>query len=67
MKERKRRIAWIQPNLRVRIINKKSQFYNSKVLIHDIIDSSSFTVITENQQIVEHLREKDLETVIPGM
>ena len=54
-------------------MNKKSKFYNSKVILDDIIDASTFcnciniAVVTDQNEIVENLREKDLETLIPSV
>lgn len=54
----------------MRIISKKYKgglFYNVKVIISDIIDRYTFTAITLKKQILEDLREKEIETVMPEL
>lgn len=65
----KRKLRWVVENIRVRVISKKfenGKFYNNKVIVNDIIDGESFSVVTEKGDVVVGLREKELETVIPG-
>lgn len=61
----KDRLKWIQQGLLVRIINKESQYYNSKVRVEDIIDDYSFSIITNDNVIHNDFKETDCETVIP--
>lgn len=49
------------------------KYYNSKVTIHDIIDSNNFSnfltsaVVSESGELIENIKEKDLETLIPSL
>lgn len=60
--------SWIVPGIRVRIISKKykqGKCYNKKVRILDVISQSLCTCQTEEKKLLEDVRQKDLETVIP--
>lgn len=61
-------MKWVQPNIKVRIISKKfrdGKFYEAKVNITDILDKYSFLATDESRNIIEGLREKDIETYLP--
>lgn len=63
----KKKLKWVQPGLRVRVRSKSAEegtLYNTKVLVHDVIDDYTFTVFFKGKPI-ESLSERDLETVIP--
>ena len=67
--KKKRRLKWIVPGIRVRIISrkfKKGKFYEEKVLVNDILSRSSFEVLTKNGQLLEIPKEKYVETYIPS-
>jgi len=65
---KKKKIKWATPNIRVRIISDKfrdGKLYNSKVVITDILDRYSFVAVTTKGELLEDLREKEIETVLP--
>ena len=66
--KKEKKLKWIMTGLRVRIISKKyhnGKFYNIKVSINDILDTYSFTAVTNNGEVLYSLREKDVETLLP--
>lgn len=69
-KKKPKRLQWVENNIRVRIISKKykdGSFYNVKGIVSDILNSSTFALITPSKDILEDLREKDIETIMPDI
>lgn len=63
-----RPLTWVSEGLIVRIISDKyrsGKFYNKKVHIKTIMNDTQF-LATEGSTVLDDLREKDLETVLPG-
>jgi hypothetical protein len=63
------KMMWVQPHLHVRIISKtvgKGAFYNQKGVVVDVVSRSRFIVkMDESGRIVEDLKAKHVETVLP--
>jgi len=54
----------------VRVVSKKirdGRLFDKKLTVHDISDEYSFTAMDERGNIIDDLREKDVETVIPKL
>lgn len=65
-----KKLSWVIPNIRVRIVSKKThngKYYNKKVVITDIIDSFTFSALTNEGESLNFLREKDIETLLPPL
>ena len=63
-----RPLTWVSEGLVVRVISDKyrsGKFYNKKVHIKTIMNDTQF-LATEGSTVLDDLREKDLETVLPG-
>eukprot|EP00045_Choanoeca_perplexa_P017268 m.247846 g.247846 ORF g.247846 m.247846 type:complete len:485 (+) comp17494_c0_seq2:77-1531(+) len=59
---------WVRPEIRVRIVSQryqKGKHYNKKVSVVDVISLDNITVTDDSGRMLEDLREKDLETIIP--
>ena len=66
----KRPLRWVLPGIRVRIISKSlrnGQLYSSKGAIQDVLDTCSFTLLTDSGELLDTLSEKDIETLIPAI
>ena len=66
----KKPLKWVVPNIRVRIVSKKAnngKYYNMKVTVTDILDVSTFSVLTSKGDSINTLREKDIETLLPDL
>lgn len=61
----KKPLKWVIPHILVRIISKKSKYYNTKANIEDLIDLYTFSLITSDNTVHTTFKEKDIETVIP--
>lgn len=51
-------------------MSKKSnngKFYNMKVLVTDILDIWTFSVLTPKGENINNLKEKDIETLLPEL
>ncbi len=60
--------SWVRPLLRVRFIDdryKSGKYYNTKVVVEDVAAEDSFTVRTDRGVVIDEVRTKQLETVIP--
>ena len=66
VKRRKEKpLEWvIQPGMLVRVIS-KGDLYNQKLVVHDIVSTTAFTLIDSSHHTYDHLDETDVETVIP--
>ncbi|XP_070558433.1 G-patch domain and KOW motifs-containing protein-like [Ptychodera flava] len=59
---------WLRPELRVRIIDqkyKKGRYYNTKVVIVDVVTRDSCSCRTDDDKLLEDLKQEMLETLIP--
>ncbi|KAL5516163.1 hypothetical protein EMCRGX_G001436, partial [Ephydatia muelleri] len=59
---------WLAPSLRVRIVDrayKKGLYYNSKVVILDVVSLGTCVCQTEDGRLLEDVHQSMLETVIP--
>jgi len=64
----KKPLKWVVPNIKVRIVSKKAnngKYYNMKVVVTDILDIDTFSVLTTKGDSINDLREKDIETLLP--
>jgi len=69
-KRERRKLQWVLPDIKLKIINKKlknGKFYEKKVCVSDILDQYTFNAIDEKGNLVENLTEKDVETVMPKL
>eukprot|EP00056_Hartaetosiga_gracilis_P016872 m.6047 g.6047 ORF g.6047 m.6047 type:complete len:525 (+) comp4837_c0_seq1:86-1660(+) len=67
-KSKRRKPVWVCPGICVRIVSetfKSGKYYNSKVKVVDVMAIDAITCATDTGKLLEHLRQKDLETVIP--
>ncbi|KAG1656710.1 G-patch domain and KOW motifs-containing protein [Nymphon striatum] len=63
-----KRKPWIRPSLRVRFVDKKyhhGKYFNSKVVIEDVISPYTCICQTENRKLLDGIDQDQLETVIP--
>jgi len=66
----KRKLKWIQPNIKIRVISKqlkKGNWYNKKVRVIDVTDPYTFSVIASDGEVCDKLCESDVETVLPPL
>eukprot|EP01080_Neovahlkampfia_damariscottae_P003178 gene3178-5494_t len=70
IKEKKSKIEWLRPFLKVRIISKSlknGKYYKKKAIVIDVPDIFQCTVkLIDDDQIIEDVFETMLETVIPS-
>ena len=62
------RRRWVRSNLRVRFIDekyKKGRYYNTKMVVEDVVTADSCTCRTDDGRVLEDIRPDYLETVIP--
>eukprot|EP00043_Microstomoeca_roanoka_P004503 m.50099 g.50099 ORF g.50099 m.50099 type:complete len:585 (+) comp12524_c0_seq1:76-1830(+) len=67
-KRSKREEIWVCPDIRVRVVSEtyqRGKQYNKKVRVVDVMSSDSITCLTDEGKMLEGLRQKDLETLIP--
>ncbi|CAG03934.1 unnamed protein product, partial [Tetraodon nigroviridis] len=60
--------SWLQRDLKVRFIDKDfkgGRYYNSKMLVEDVLTPTSCVCRTEEGRIVEDVQQDMLETVVP--
>ncbi|XP_040201066.1 G-patch domain and KOW motifs-containing protein-like, partial [Rana temporaria] len=60
--------SWLHQDLKVRFINKHysgGKYYISKMLVEDVVSPTSCICRTESGRILEDIKQKKLETVIP--
>jgi ribosomal protein S4E len=57
------------PNIRVKIVDKKSKYYLKKVVVTEVLNEREFECIYRDEQgqklFLKDLREKDIQTVVP--
>ncbi|XP_042525162.1 G-patch domain and KOW motifs-containing protein [Dipodomys spectabilis] len=59
---------WLHRDLRVRFVDKLykgGQYYNTKMIIEDVLSPDTCVCRTDNGQILEGLKENMLETLVP--
>ena len=69
-KSKDKTLKWVLPDIKLRIVNKKykeGKYYLSTGTVGDIISPEIFSFIAAQGEILEDLREKDVETVIPKL
>jgi hypothetical protein len=62
-----KRITWVVPNIRVRIISKsygRGRYYNEKVVVEDVPDAY-YCVARYEGKVLDKLEERHIETIIP--
>lgn len=67
-RKRRKEESWLQRSIRVRIISeryKSGRYYNKKVKVVDVITPTSCNCIDDSGNLLEDLRQKELETVVP--
>jgi DNA/RNA-binding protein KIN17 len=57
----------IMNNIYVRIIDKKHKYYNKKVMVIDIPDKNTITVITSENKMIEGLNKFSVEPILPNI
>nr|DBA21644.1 TPA: hypothetical protein GDO54_018253 [Pyxicephalus adspersus] len=60
--------SWLHRDLKVRFIDRRykgGKYYNSKMLVEDVLSPTTCVCRTENGRILEDLKQDMLETVIP--
>ncbi|XP_018424635.1 PREDICTED: G patch domain and KOW motifs-containing protein [Nanorana parkeri] len=60
--------SWLHRDLKVRLIDrhyKGGKYYNSKILVEDVLSPTTCVCRTEGGRILEDIRQDMLETVIP--
>jgi G patch domain/KOW motif-containing protein len=60
--------SWLRPCIMVRVVSKSFQngkFYNKKVQIYDVVGHNVCTIQLDNGSLVEGVKQRMLETVIP--
>jgi len=64
-----RDVFWLRPDIRVRVVCKKlsnGRLYNKKARIVDVIGHKECTIqMEDSSQIVDNVKQKSLETVLP--
>ncbi|KRW99098.1 hypothetical protein PPERSA_02930 [Pseudocohnilembus persalinus] len=68
-KEKKeKKLKWVLPKIRVKIISKELEnLYNTKAVIQDVLSEKQFQIISEKGDILDDLKEKDIQTVLPSV
>lgn len=60
--------SWLRPRIMVRVVSKSFQngkYYNKKVRILDVVGHNECTIQLDNGSLVEGVKQRMLETVIP--
>nr|KAF6359819.1 G-patch domain and KOW motifs [Myotis myotis] len=63
-----RRQHWLHRDLRVRFVDKlykRGQYYNTKMIIEDVLSPDTCVCRTDEGQVLDGIREDMLETLIP--
>lgn len=66
--DKRKKLKWVLPNIILRIISKDyghGKYYEEIGYVNDILDKKTFSFVTKSGDILEDLREKQLETVMP--
>jgi len=56
---------WVRPELRVRCVDKKSDYYKDKLVVVDVVTVDSCDCRTQKGKLVEGVRTDRLETIVP--
>ena len=62
---KRKKLAWIKPNIIVRIIDEKSKYYNTKAKVEDIISEDTFSLLMNDNSLNNEFTEDSCETYIP--
>lgn len=54
-------------NIYVKIIDKKNKYYNQKVMVMDIPDKKTITVMTKENKMIEGINKNSVEPIIPNI
>lgn len=63
-------LKWVAPGIRVRVVSKvvrDGRLYNLKAVVQDVTGVSTFTLFTDDRELLDDLAEKDIETLIPPL
>ncbi|KAM4018985.1 G-patch domain and KOW motifs-containing protein [Anomaloglossus baeobatrachus] len=67
-KQKQEEPSWLRRDLKVRFIDKRykgGKYYNSKMLVEDVLSPTTCVCRTETGRILEDIKQEMLETVIP--
>ncbi|XP_056393633.1 G-patch domain and KOW motifs-containing protein isoform X2 [Hyla sarda] len=67
-KQKQEEPSWLHRDLKVRFIDKRykgGKYYNSKMLVEDVLSPTTCVCRTENGRILEDIKQDMLETLIP--
>ena len=64
-KKKLKRLKWIIPQIKIKVVDKNSKWYLKKLLVTDILSEKQFECKDEKGNFINDLREKDVQTVIP--
>ncbi|KAM3909908.1 G-patch domain and KOW motifs-containing protein-like [Leptodactylus fuscus] len=67
-KQKQEEQSWLHRDLKVRFIDKRykgGKYYNSKMLVEDVLSPTTCVCRTDSGRILEDIRQDMLETVIP--
>ncbi|RKO93396.1 hypothetical protein BDK51DRAFT_30178 [Blyttiomyces helicus] len=62
--------SWLRPHIRLRIVSeslKGGRCYNQKCIVQDVVTAGECIVKLENGSLVEGVKERHVETVIPSV
>jgi transcription antitermination factor NusG len=62
-------IKWVRPHLRVRCVSHTpggGAHYNQKGRVEDVIDRFRFTLVMDGGRLLENMKEKYVETLVPA-
>ncbi|KAL1285603.1 G patch domain and KOW motifs-containing protein [Trichinella pseudospiralis] len=60
--------GWVYPQIRVRFVDRnfaKGKFYKLKAYVDDVVAHGCCTLVFDNGEVLENIRESQIETVIP--
>ncbi|KRZ78076.1 G patch domain and KOW motifs-containing protein [Trichinella papuae] len=60
--------GWVYPQIRVRFVDRnfaKGKFYKLKAYVDDVVAHGCCTIVFDNGEVLENIRESQIETVIP--
>ena len=63
--KKKKRLKWILPHIRVKVIDRNSDLYLQKVIVTEILNDRQFECRDETGKVHSNLVEKDVQTVVP--
>lgn len=68
-REEKKEPVWLRPGITVRIVSKSlgEKFYRKKVKVVDVVAGDTCTLMLESGKMIENVRQRQVETVIPSV